>query len=1042
MRHGLRLCAVLREDWCCATARRVLLFWGFGLLYLLAGCGRETAPAAAASALLSMTALTFPATTVGTASATSAVTLTNTGGQTLAMTSYVLSDTKNFSLTTTCGSSLAAGASCAFSVRFIPQSATTIDATLTVTDNSGGESGTQQLLTITGTGTPVPVPQAVLSPTSLSFPQTILHVPAPAQMVTLSNPGTATLQISNAVLSDTSDFTMTSSCGAALPAGASCTFSIVFQPQALGTISATFTVTDNSGGLSGMQQTVALSGTGVPIPVSKAVLSLAGLSFAPTVLNTSATAQTIMLGNAGTAPLTIDGLVLGDIVEYSVSNTCGATLPVGASCLLTVNFHPQSVGVLPSTLTLTDNSGVASGTVQQVIALNGTGLPVPVPQAVLTPVAVSFAATNVGAISAAEVYTLANTGTASLTIGGVDLSDAGDFSLTNNCGSTLPPSGSCSFAVVFQPQKAGVLSGTITVTDNSSGNNGAQQVISLQGTGVALPAPQALLTPSVVVFADTMVTTSAAAQAIRLQNAGNAPLTLTSAVLSDLQSFTLSSTCPGTLTVNASCTFLIGFQPQSVTALHAMLTLTDNSGASSGTAQQSIAITGNGIAFSGPRGVVTPSALTFPQTVTNSSAPPQMVTLTNTGTKPLTVSGVTVSGTNAAAFTLANDSCGGALLAGASCTVTVIYHPVLANAADHATLVFADDALGQSGSTQTVALTGSALAEIDSVANFGDSITCGFYAQPHDGTGYVYSLEGYAGLFDTFLGVPAQNICRQGDTAADLSRLWVPFNSTPTGTDHQLYTLMIGTNDAYRYGIGQSSLTTYAQEVGAALSWLAIPSSDKILANAVTQQTGNWITDVGFGMMSTDAGASLTFNVNQAVAGHNLYVVYHVWAQPYGQAGKATISVDGVPQATVDESQNSSVNIPTQNGTFDTFLLQNVPLGAVGQHTVSFSSAGPSGSAVGMLWAGVPQQDYRSVDGAPRVLAGLITNSPSGNQTYAADVYNLQLKQLNGSLQTDGLNVVIVPTDRVLDTDTDFVDLLHPNIAGHAKLAAAFESFR
>lgn len=171
-------------------------------------------------------------------------------------------------------------------------------------------------------------------------------------------------------------------------------------------------------------------------------------------------------------------------------------------------------------------------------------------------------------------------------------------------------------------------------------------------------------------------------------------------------------------------------------------------------------------------------------------------------------------------------------------------------------------------------------------------------------------------------------------------------------------------------------------------------------------------------------------------------MVYHVWALPYGQAGKASIAVDGTVQATVDESQNSGVYIPTQNGTYDTFLVQKVPLGAVGPHTVTFSSVGPSGSAVGLLWAGVAQQNYRTIDGAPQVLVGYVTNSPSGNQTFAADNYNLQLMSLIPTLVADGMNVKGVDTSRVMDTNTDFADILHPNNAGHAKLAAAFEQGR
>ena len=568
----------------------------------------------------------------------------------------------------------------------------------------------------------------------------------------------------------------------------------------------------------------------------------------------------------------------------------------------------------------------------------------------------------------------------------------------------------------------------------------------LLGCGSQPKPDAAAFTPSAITFADTKLTTSAAAQTVTLTNASTATLTLGQVTLSDPANFTLTSNCGGTLAGAASCTLIVGFAPQSVTAFRATVTVTDTLPGTATSAarstQETLSITGAGVAFTGPRAAVSPATLPFPQTVTNASTPPQTATLTNTGTTPLTVSAVAVAGPSASAFAITGGNCVGVLAAGAFCTADLIYHPTLASAADSATLIFTDDALSQAGSTQTVALTGSALAEVDSVTNFGDSLTCGFYAQPNDGTWPVYSREGYAGLFDTYLGVPAEEWCRQGDAAADLSRLWVPFHSAPASTGHQLYTLMVGVNDAYRYGIPANALAAYSQEVGAALAWLAIPNSDKVLGGAATQTAGTWTADSGFGLVSSDAGATLSFPVTQTVAGHNLYVVYHVWALPYGQAGKAEIAVDGVVQATADASQNALVPLPTENGTTDTFLLATVPLGGVGPHTVTFHSVGPGGSAVAMLWAGVPQRDYRQVDGAPRVLVGLITNSPSGNQTYAADIYNLQLRSLVPALAADGLNLTLVPTDRVMDPATDFADILHPNNAGHAKLAGVFEMYR
>ncbi len=861
--------------------------------------------------------------------------------------------------------------------------------------------------------------------------------------MTLSNAGTAPLTISEAVVTDTADFSIAgTTCGSTLDAGASCTFSIGFGPGTVGPVAATLTITDNAGGGSGAQQSVTLSGTGLPVPLPQATLTPTSIGYPATVIGSTAPMQTLVLSNTGTAALSISSVAVGDAADYSVSSACGMALPVGASCPLSVSFHPQTTGSLASMLTITDNSGVQSGTVQQVVGLNGTGLPVPAAQAVLSPGSEAFGSVNVGSASAAQSFTLSNTGTAPLTLSGVTLSDTQNYSLSNGCGVSLAAGAVCGLSVVFQPGKAGLLNAALTATDNSGGVSGAQQTVVLSGTGVALPAPQAVLTPAMVSFPNTMMTLSSAAQTVVLSNTGNAPLALTGMTLSDTQDFSFSSTCAGTVAAGASCALTVVFKPQSAVSFAAVLTVADNSGGSSATGQQTVTLTGNGIAFALPRAVVSPASLTFPTTVTNSSAAAQAVTLTNTGTTPLTVASVTLSGASAAAFQVSAGTCAGMLAAEASCTEAVVYSPTIASAGDNASLVFTDDAMGVMGSVQTVALAGKALAEVDSVENFGDSLTCGFYAQPNDGTGLVWSLEGYAGLFDAWLGVPAQNWCRQGDTAADLSRLWVPFHSTPASTGNQLFTLMIGTNDAYRYGIPTDALQTYTQEVGAAVAWLAMPNSDKVLANAITQQVGTWSPDVGFGMMSTSAGASLTFNVNQAAAGRNLYVVYHVWAQPYGVAGKATISVDGTVQATVDESANSSVRIPTENGTSDTFLVRTVPLGAVGPHTVSFSSVGPSGSEIGLLWAGVAQENYVAVDGAPRVLLGLVPNSPSGNQTFAADNYSLQLGSLVPTLVADGMNVQIVPTSRVLDPGTDFADILHPNNAGHAKLAAAFEQYR
>ena len=983
--------------------------------------------------------LTFPQTVTGADSPSETVTLSNTGNAPLTVGAVTLSDTMNFGESTTCSATLAVAASCAFSVIFQPQAAGSYNATLNITDNAGTESGTvQQTVTLSGTGLPQPEPLAVLAPSQIAFPATAVGAAQTSAMLTLSNTGTAALIIANVAVTDTADFGVTSACGASVAAGASCLLTVVFHPQSAGTLGTQLSVGDNSSGTS-VQQTVMLSGTALPPPVPLAAVSPTQLAFPSTNVGATSVAQVVTLSNPGTAALTINGLALSDSTDYGLSSGCGTSLAAGGTCTVSVVFHPQSTGALPATLTLTDNGGVGGASAQQAVMLAGTGTPQPEPQIALTPMNLVFAQTTVGSTAAAQPVTVTNTGNAALNLVAA-LSDATDFALTNSCPASLPAGASCVLSISFQPQSAGMLQASLVLTDNNGGVQGTQQAVTLSGTAMP-PSPQALFSTASLSFPQTMVTLTSTAQSVTLSNPGSAPLMIAGMSLSDKADYSLTTNCGATLTVGASCAISVVFLPQSVSALPATLIVTDNSGLSgAGTVQQTVAISGTGVAFQGPRASVSPGTLQFAPVVVGQTAAPQTVTLSNTGTQPLTITGVALGAGSASSFTLAGNNCGTMLAAEASCTVSVGYAPTKASPSDAGTLVISNNGLGQGGGTQTVALSGVAWAEVDSVTNFGDSITCGFYAEPNDGTGLIWSLEGYAGLFDKSLNLPINDVCRQGDEAADMSRLWVPFNSTPALGGNQLYTAMIGANDAYVNGVPTAWLTAYGAEVGAAFAWLAIPSADKMLANTISQRAGTWVADVGFGLQSSTQGSSLTFSVNQAVAGENLYLVYHVWAPGTVQGGTASIAVDGTVQATVQAQDPGFYG--TQNGTTDTYMLTRLPLGAVGPHTVTFSSTGAVGTTVGLLWAGVPQADYQTVTGAPQVLIGAITNSPSGNQTYAADVYNIQLRSTVNSLAADGLNLTVVPTDTVLNPGTDFVDLLHPNTGGHAKLAATFEQYR
>ena len=97
-----------------------------------------------------------------------------------------------------------------------------------------------------------------------------------------------------------------------------------------------------------------------------------------------------------------------------------------------------------------------------------------------------------------------------------------------------------------------------------------------------------------------------------------------------------------------------------------------------------------------------PGRLTFSSQDPSTSSPAQVVTLTNTGTLPVTFSGASIGGTNAASFGQTN-TCGASLAAGASCDINVTFTPTTPGQ-PMATLNINDSAIG---SPQVVYLAGT-----------------------------------------------------------------------------------------------------------------------------------------------------------------------------------------------------------------------------------------------------------------------------------------------------------------------------------------------
>ena len=510
------------------------------------------------------------------------------------------------------------------------------------------------------------------------------------------------------------------------------------------------------------------------------------LSFASTNVGSTSTdsPKTVPVTNIGNASLifsasgTNPSYPANFPVNSADAGLCSSSAPLtqGASCDVSVNFIPASSGSLSGFVVLTDNDLNGIGATQS-IAVSGTGVGASQPVASLTPNPIAFNSQTVATTSAAMQATLSNTGGAALT--GIVISIAGanpaDFALTtgsNACGTTLPADSACYIYVTFTPASATSFSATLSVADNATGS---PQTATLTGTGTAVAAPIASLTPTVA-FPSTTVGATSAALAATLSNTGNATLTISGITIagtnpSDFAKATGSNACGATLAAGASCSIYVTFTPASATSFSATLSVADNATGS----PQTATLTGTGTAVAAPVASLTAPAA-FPSTTVGATAAALAATLSNTGNAALTISGITLAGTNPTDFAIVTGSnvCGTTLAAGASCSIYVTFTP--ASAANFAaTLTVADNA---AGSPQTAALTGTGTAVVVPTYTVA-SPTPAQTVQPGGAATYTINVTPVNGSFTSLVTLSASGL-PTGATATFLPASVTPGSSVAT----------------------------------------------------------------------------------------------------------------------------------------------------------------------------------------------------------------------------------------------------------------------
>ena len=656
------------------------------LCCILCGCAGFVLNTASGDLRLSPAAMAFGNVSVG-KTVSSNMSLKNQGTTALSVGSLTVSG-QAFSLTgvTPMPFTLAPGASRVVAITFAPSNQGNFAGQLTAMD---GSNQTLASASITGQGMTPVTPQLDISSSTLTFGSAVLDSPV-TQSITLTSSGTAPVTVSSIDLSG-SGFSIT---GATAPAtlspGQTLSLQVSFDPTVAGAASGTITISSNS--TTGGTSVVSLSGTGTAAATPQLTVSVGTLAFGSVTLNTAST-KTLTLTSSGTAALTVNAVSLAG-TGFAIS---GATFPAllnpGQTVTLQVSFDPTVAGAVSGTITISSNS-TTGGT--SMVGLTGTGTQAATPQLTVSAGNLAFGSVTLNTTST-QTLTLTSSGTAALTVNAVSLAGTG-FAIS---GATFPallnPGQTVTLQVSFDPTVAGAVSGTITISSNST--TGGTSMVGLTGTGTQAATPQLTVSAGNLAFGSVTLNTTST-QTLTLTSSGTAALTVNAVSLAGTGFAISGATFPALLNPGQTVTLQVSFDPTVAGAASGTITISSNS-TTGGTSM--VSLSGTGTQAANPALTLSTTNLSFGSDPVGTlvSLP---VTLTSSGTSPVTVSAANLAGSG---FTYSGATFPVTLNPTIAITIQVHFDPTAAGATS-GTLMFTSNST--TGTTSTVNLSGTGTA--------------------------------------------------------------------------------------------------------------------------------------------------------------------------------------------------------------------------------------------------------------------------------------------------------------------------------------------
>jgi len=384
---------------------------------------------------LSVSSLAFTGQVVGTPGLPQAVTLTNLGEAPLYLSSITMGSTA-FSQTNNCGSSLAGGASCTFSIAFTATTASafnTISGELDIHDNP---DNLFYSVAFTGTG--------------IDF--SVYTSWAPALLAGYS----AQVPVSVNVYGGAYPYAVSLSC-AGVPSFTTCSFSpVTVQPGSAG---ANSTMTIASQFLTpGSMYSVTITGISangyvhsiqMPLRIDKPGITLSptSLSFSPQPVGSRSAVSAVTLTNTNFGDM--NSISISAAGPFVQTNNCPSGLPAYSNCTVNIAFAPTASGPASGVLSIQDSIDGLSYSV----SLSGAG-------------------SDFSILPAASSLTVSRGASATVSVNVSSLGSAFQSSVALSC-SGLPAKISCAFAPSsLAPGTAGASSALTISADAASVQNG------------------------------------------------------------------------------------------------------------------------------------------------------------------------------------------------------------------------------------------------------------------------------------------------------------------------------------------------------------------------------------------------------------------------------------------------------------------------------------------------------------------------------------------------------------------------------------------